>query len=90
MQSTGWMAIGRGKGGRSQDPRRRMDVVSARFPGAERCEMERIARWARVNPQTALGGWPHAALQLLSAAPGHTHPLAGTPLLSCMEDAEAV
>ena len=68
-----------------------MDIVSARFPGVERCEMDRIARWARVSPRSALGGWPNAALQQMWAQGAEKrHPLAGTPMCECAEDAEAV
>ena len=80
-----------------------MDVVAARFPGVERCDMERIARWARHSPKSTLGAWPDAEhRQVLpegerdqvarpearGRAGGRAQP--EVPLCECAADVEAV
>ena len=65
-----------------------MEIVAARFPGVERCDMERIARWARRSPRSTLGAWPDA--QLLQMPPVGKRRLAETPICGCAADVEAV
>lgn len=80
-----------------------MDVVAARFPGVERCDMERIARWARHSPKSTLGAWPDAEHrqvlpegerdqvarpEVRGRAGGRAQP--EVPLCECAADVEAV
>ena len=65
-----------------------MEIVAARFPGVERCEMERIARWARRSPRTTLGAWPET--QLRQMPPAGQRRLAESPICGCAADVEAV
>lgn len=62
--------------------------MAARFPGVERGEMERIARWARRSPKSALGAWPDAQLQNMQTE--GRRDLLKAPLCSCAADVEAI
>lgn len=65
-----------------------MDVVALRFPGVERCDMERIARWARRSPKSTLGAWPDAEYRQVQ--PDGERNLPEVPLCECAADVEAV
>lgn len=65
-----------------------MEVVAVRFPGVDRCDMERIARWCRKRPKAALGAWPDA--ELCQMHPQGERALQETPPCGCAADLEAV